>query len=183
MILVVLLVGILAYEYVVILELQQSTTYLHETYYEAGLQTTRLLNELYGIESLVQKYFLTRGDPDYRRFLGQKVDHVSAQLTSILAINLPEREAQAFRRLEPSWERFREALEGSMTRLEGGRAPMQEEERVIVLVEKLLEEAGRLGPLTNRLGLWSGWAERSLSWQGFWWGSWWFAPSLGRFTS
>ncbi len=150
LILVVLLAGVLAYEYVVILELQQSTTDLYETYYQAGLQTTRLLNELYGIESLVQKYFLTRGDPDYRTFLGEKVDQVSAQLTRILDIRLPEPEAQAFRRLEQSWGRFREALEGSTTTLESGPALMQKEDRVIFLVEKLLEEARQLGPLTNR---------------------------------
>ena len=143
LILVVLLAGVLAYEYVVILELQQSTTYLYETYYQAGLQTTRLLNEFYEIESLVRKYFLTRGDPDYRRSLNERADVASARLTLILAINLPEPEAQAFRRLEQSWGRFREALEG-------GRALMQEEERVIFLVEKLLEESRRLGPLTDR---------------------------------
>ena len=150
LILVVLLAGVLAYEYVVILELQQSTIYLYETYYQAGLQTTRLLSELYEIESLVRKYFLTRGDPDYQRSLSERADAASDRLTRILAINLPEREAQAFRRLEQSWGRFREALERSMTALEGGRALMQEEERVIFLVEKLLEEARRLGPLTNR---------------------------------
>ena len=152
-ILVVLLAGVLAYEYVVILELQQSTTNLYETYYQAGLETTRVLNELYGIESLVQKYFLTRGDPDYQRVLSEKADLVSDRLTVILAINLPEREAQAFCRLEQSWERFREALEGSMTRLEGGRALMQEEERVLFLVEKLLEEAARLAAISHRWDL------------------------------
>ena len=106
LILVVLLAGVLAYEYVVILELQQSTTYLYQTYYQAGLQTTQLLNELYVIESLVRKYFLTRGDPDYQRSLSERADAASAGLTRILAINLPEREAQAFRRLEQSWGRF-----------------------------------------------------------------------------
>ena len=127
LILVVLLAGVLAYEYVVILELQQSTIYLYETYYQAGRQTTRLLSELYEIESLVRKYFLTRGDPDYQRSLSERAGVASARLTSILDINLPEREAQAFRRLEQSWGRFREALERSMTTLEGGRALMQEE--------------------------------------------------------
>ena len=149
LILVVLLAGVLAYEYVVILELQQSTIYLYETYYQAGLQTTRLLSELYEIESLVRKYFLTRGDPDYQRSLSERAGVASARLTSILDINLPEREAQAFRRLEQSWGRFREALERSMTTLEGGRALMQEEGRVIFLMEKLLEEAHRLRPLTD----------------------------------
>ncbi len=52
--------------------------------------------------------------------------------------------------MEQSWERFREALEGVITALEGGRGFLQEEEPVILLVEALLEEASRLGPLTNR---------------------------------
>ena len=90
LILVVLLAGVLAYEYVVILELQQSTSYLYRTYYQAGLQTTRLLNQLSRIDSLVRKYFLTRGDPDYRRVLSEELDLVSDRLTGILAINLPE---------------------------------------------------------------------------------------------
>ena len=109
-----------------------------------------MLSELHRIDSLVRKYFLTRGDPDYQRFLSEKSDLISDRLTDILAINLPEREAKAFRRMEQSWERFREALEGVITALEGGRGFLQEEEPVILLVEALLEEASRLGPLTNR---------------------------------
>ncbi len=150
LILVVLLAAVLAYEYVVILELQQSTTDLYETYYQAGLETTRLLNELYEIESLVQKYYLTRGDPDYRRFLDSKVDQVSAHLIRILAIGLPEREAHAFRRLERSWGGFRKALEESTTTSEDGHTLMGGQERVIRLVDGLLQEARRLGPLTDR---------------------------------
>ena len=150
LILVGLLAGVLACEYVVILELQRSTTYLYRTYYQAGLQTTRLLNQLSRIDSLVRKYFLTRGDPDYQRLLSEKLDLVSDRLTGILAIKLPEREARAFRRMEQSWEQFREALEGAITTRGGDRGLVQEEERVIILVEQLLEEASRLGPLTDR---------------------------------
>ena len=151
LILVVLLAGGLAYEYVVILELQQSATYLYSTYYHAGLQTTRLLNQISRIDSLVRKCFLTRGDPDYQRFLSEKLDQVSDRLTAILGTNLPEQKAQVFRRMEQSWKQFREALEGTIATLRGGRVLVQEEEeRVIILVEELLEEASRLGPLTDR---------------------------------